>query len=250
MAGLRARVIPCLLLAGERLVKTVRFQRPAYVGDPINTVRIFNDLEVDELCFLDTRATLEHRQPNYRILEEIAAECFMPLAYGGGIRDVATARRVVGLGFEKIVVNSAAAERPELVAELARELGSQSLIASVDVKRGWWGRRAVYTHAGTRKSSRDLLEWVQELEAHGAGELLLTSIDREGTWEGYDLDTLREVTAAVGIPVIAHGGAGSLDDLTRAVRDAGACAVAAGSLVVFQKRGAGVLVNFPTGFCP
>ena len=242
---LRTRVIPALLLRDESLVKTVRFGKFTYVGDPCNTVRIFNELEVDELVFLDITATTEQRTPNLELLADIANECFMPLGYGGGIRSVEQAQAILRIGFEKIVVNSHAVENPDFITQLSRRFGSQAVIVSIDVKRSALGRHHVYTRAGTRNEHLDPVEWAQRAEALGAGEILLTSIDREGTWAGFDVELVRSVTTAVRIPVIAHGGAGRLSDIRTAVVQGGASAVALGSMVVFQKKGMGVLVNFP-----
>jgi cyclase len=241
---LRTRVIPALLLRDESLVKTVRFGRFTYVGDPCNTVRIFNELEVDELLFLDITATREGRAPNVRLLAEIANECFMPLGFGGGIRSFEDAQSVFRVGIEKVVVNSHALEEPALISRIAEHYGSQAVIVSIDVKRTFLGRDRVFTRSGTHNTHRDPVEWARECAALGAGEILLTSIDREGTWSGFDLDLIHRVAGAVGIPVIAHGGAGSLAHIGEAVR-ASASAVAVGSMVVFQKKGMGVLVNFP-----
>ena len=242
---LRPRVIPTLLLRHDSLVKTVQFGRFSYIGDPTNTVRIFNEVEVDELAFLDITATLDGRAPNLRLLADIANECFMPLAYGGGIRTFEQARDILHAGFEKVVVNSATHEDPDLVTRLADHFGSQAVIASIDVRRA--GRRAsVWTRSGTRDTGLDPVAWAQEMERRGAGEILLTAIDREGTWTGYDLDLVREVVDAVQVPVIANGGAGRVEDIGDVVRTAGASAAAVGSMVVFQKRGMGVLVNFPS----
>jgi cyclase len=241
---LRTRVIPALLLRNESLVKTKRFGRFTYVGDPCNTVRIFNELEVDELMFLDITATREGRAPNVRLLADIANECFMPLGYGGGIRRMEDAHGVFRVGIEKVVINSQAVEDPSLISRLADHYGSQAVIVSIDVKRTLFGGSRVFTRSGTRNTRREPLEWARQCEALGAGEILLTSIDREGTWQGYDLETIRSVAEAVNIPVIAHGGAGSLSHLGQAVK-ASASAVAVGSMVVFQKKDMGVLVNFP-----
>ena len=245
MNTLRTRVIPVLLLRDESLVKTVRFGKFSYVGDPCNTVRIFNELEVDELMFLDITASREGRGPNLKMLADIADECFMPLGYGGGVQSVAQAKSVFDIGFEKVCVNTAAFDRPELVTELARQYGSQAVVASIDVKSGLLGRATVRSQSGRRNTGRDPVSWAVEVERRGAGEILLTSIDREGSWEGFDLDLVNRVADAVSIPVIAHGGAGSVEDIGRVVKQAGASAVALGSLVVFQRQGMGVLVNFP-----
>jgi len=242
---LRVRVIPCLLLRQGSLVKTVRFRNPAYIGDPINTVRIFNELEVDELAFLDITASVEERAPDLGVLREIADECFMPLSYGGGIRDVATAERILATGFEKVIVNSAACENPQLVTELARRFGSQAVIVSIDVTRSLFGSYKVVSQSATHAQPAEPVAWAQEAERRGAGEILLTSVEREGTWQGFDVALTARVTAAVGIPVIAHGGAGSVGHIGEVVHSGGASAVALGSLVVYQNRGMGVLVNFP-----
>ena len=244
---LRTRVIPTLLLRNESLVKTVRFGNFSYIGDPCNTVRIFNELEVDELLFLDITATRERRRPNLGVLREIANECFMPLGYGGGICDLDAAKAVFDIGFEKIVVNSAAFKRPELIRELSSHYGSQAIIASIDVRNDWRGRQRVYQHRWGKVLPQGPVEWARTMQEMGAGEILLTSVDREGTWSGFDVELIRRVTAAVSVPVIAHGGAGCVADISRAVREGNAAAVAVGSMVVFQKKGMGVLVNFPEG---
>jgi cyclase len=242
---LRTRVIPALLLRGESLVKTTRFGGFVYIGDPCNTVRIFNELEVDELCFLDITATRENRRPNLALLADIANECFMPVSYGGGIRSFGDAEAVFKIGIEKVVLNSAAVESPALVTEISRHFGTQAVIVSIDVGRDLLGHERVRTRAGSHSTGLDPVEWARAAEQAGAGEILLTSIDREGTWSGIDLELTRRVADAVSVPVIAHGGAGSVADIGAAVRDGHASAVALGSLVVFQKKGMGVLVNFP-----
>lgn len=242
---LRVRLIPALLLRHESLVKTVRFGKFTYVGDPVNTVRIFNELEVDELVFLDITASREGRGPNLKVLTEIANECFMPLSYGGGISSLDHAKAVFDTGFEKVVVNSHAAADPSLVTQIARQYGSQAVVASIDVKSGWLGRQTVRTCGGRRNTRLNPVEWARELERLGAGEVLLTSIDREGTWQGFDLELVKRVTDAVSIPVIAHGGAGTVGHIREVVEAANASAVALGSMVVFQKQGMGVLVHFP-----
>lgn len=242
---LRTRVIPALLLDDQSLVKTQRFRRQRYIGDPCNTVRIFNELEVDELAFLDITATREHRAPNFALLEDIATECFMPLSYGGGLTRFADAARIFSIGFEKVVINSHAYDRPELITEIADVYGSQAVVVSIDVRRTRLGREHMYSHGGRRARKGDPVSWAVEAQRRGAGEILLTSISREGTWSGLDLDLTRRVASAVDIPVIAHGGAGSLSDIGSAVHEGRASSVALGSMVVFQKKDFGVLVNFP-----
>jgi cyclase len=242
---LKTRIIPCLQLIDQALVKTVKFGKFKYIGDPINTVRIFNELEVDELCFLDIRATVDNRIPNLKILKEIANECFMPLSYGGGVKDRETAIKILSIGFEKIILNTAAFKNPLLVTQIADYTGSQSVIGSIDVMRNRWGKYNIYTHDGTLKAHLDPVEWAQKLEMLGAGELLITSMNQDGTWEGFDLNITREISDAVNIPVIANGGAGSITHIRNAVIEGKASAVALGSMVVFQAKNMGVLVNFP-----
>ena len=242
---LKTRIIPCLQLINESLVKAVKFGKYGYIGDYINTVRIFNELEVDELCFLDIRASKEKRKPNLEILHQIADECFMPLSYGGGINTFESAKQILSIGFEKVVINTAAAKKPELITKLSEHFGAQAVIASIDVKKNIFGKYQVYINDGTEKINVDAIEWAVQLEKSGAGEILLTSIDREGTWNGFDLEITKKISTAVGIPVIANGGAGSIEHIEEAVKQGMASAVALGSMVVYQKKGMGVLVNFP-----
>lgn len=238
------RVIPILLLQDESLVKTTRFGRFTYVGDPCNTCRIFNELEVDELLFLDIRATRQQQSPNFSLLRDIAGECFMPLGYGGGIQHLDHAKEIFDIGFEKISLNSALFRTPQLVDQIASYFGSQAVIASIDVKQ-LGSKKSVHSNSGQTNEYHDPVLWAREVEALGVGEILLTSIDREGTWQGLDLDLISQVTSAVSIPVIAHGGVGALQHIREGVRDAGASAVGLGNMVVFQKPGMGVLVHYP-----
>jgi cyclase len=242
---LQTRVIPALLLRDDALVKTVRFNKPVYIGDPVNTVRIFNELEVDELVFLDITATNEKRSPNLRILREIADECFMPLGYGGGLNSFDTVQSLFGIGFEKVVLNSITHENPNFVTQVAEHYGNQAVMASIDVKKNFWGNYEVWTNSGKINTKKNPIEWAAKLEQLGAGEILLTSIDREGTWSGFDTDLTKKVTEAVNIPVIASGGAGNLSHIVEVVKKGQASAVALGSMVVYQKKDLGVLINFP-----
>ncbi|WP_348655457.1 AglZ/HisF2 family acetamidino modification protein [uncultured Roseivirga sp.] len=242
---LRTRIIPCLQLLDQNLVKTIQFKRPSYIGDFANTARIFNELEVDELCLLGIRNTRNKTTPDFKVLKQVANECFMPLSYGGGIQDFETAKRILAMGFEKVVLNSASFRNPQLITKISEYFGSQSLIVSIDVKKGLFGRERVYSCSGTRTERYSALEWAKSVEEKGAGEILLTSINQEGTWEGFDIGLVSRIANAVNIPVIAHGGAGSIKDISAAVKDAKASAVALGSMVVYQKKGMGVLVNFP-----
>ena len=234
-----------MLLRGKSLVKTVRFKKFSYIGDPANTCRIFNELEVDELAFLDITASPEGREPNFDLLSEIADECFMPVSYGGGIRSVAMAERILQLGFEKVILNTGVVENAELITDITSISGSQSVVVSIDVKSDWLGRQECRCLSGKRKAPSTVVKWAKEVEERGAGEILLTSIDREGSWMGFDVELVKAVTDAVAIPVIANGGAGSVEDIGIVVKRGGASAVALGSMVVYQKKGMGVLVNFP-----
>ena len=241
---LKTRIIPCLQLINESLVKTVKFDKYGYIGDYINTVRIFNELEVDELCFLDIRASREKRKPNIEILHQIADECFMPLSYGGGINTFESAKQILSIGFEKVILNTAAAKNHELVTRIAEHFGAQAVVVSIDVKKNMWGYQ-VYINDGTEKLNIDVIDWAKQLEQLGAGEILLTSMDRDGTWSGFDVEITRKVATSVGIPVIANGGAGSIEHIEEVVKNGMASAVALGSMLVYQKKGMGVLVNFP-----
>lgn len=241
----RVRVIPALLLRGRGLVKTVRFRNPVYVGDPVNTIRIFNEKEVDEIVVLDIDATREGRGPNLPLIRELAGECFMPLAYGGGITDIAQIRALLRAGVEKVVLNTALWTQPALVTEASRLFGSQAVVASIDVRKSLLRRYRVYTASGKRDTGLDAVAAARRAEGLGAGEILLTSVDRDGTYQGYDMALIRQVTEGVSLPVVACGGASRVDDFLLAVRDGGASAVAAGSLFVFQGVHRAVLVHFP-----
>jgi len=243
---LRTRVIPCLLLKGRGLVKTVKFKNPKYLGDPINVVKIFNDKEVDELVFLDITATVENKRPPFSLLENIASECFMPLGYGGGIRTLDDVKTILGLGIEKIAINTYAVENPSFVTEAADFAGSQSVVVSIDVKKNSLGKYEVFTHGGRKATGLDPVKFAVEMEKIGAGELFLNSIDRDGTMQGYDLDLIKRVTGAVNIPVVACGGAGKVQDLADAVKKGGASAAAAGSIFVFQGPHWAVLISYTT----
>jgi cyclase len=238
------RVIPCLLVRGRGLWKTTRFKDPVYVGDPVNTARIFNDKRAHELVILDIGAS--HGDPTSpELIAEIASECFMPSCIGGGIRSLDQIERLLKMGVEKVAINTHATQDPGFVEEAATTFGSSTITVSIDVRRAAGGRDVVYSHGGTRATDRTAVDHAKEMEARGAGEILLTSIEREGTRLGYDLDLVRSVASAVNIPVVANGGAGGVADMRDSV-EAGASAAAAGTLFVFYGRLRGVLVTYPT----
>ena len=241
---IRPRVIPCLLLKNEGLVKTVKFKDPKYLGDPINIVRIFNDKEVDELIFLDITATVENRKPNFEMLGKITSECFMPLGYGGGIREMDDVKRLLAMGVEKIVLNASAVENPSLIRLAADYAGSQAVVISMDVKKTLLGKYEVYTRSGRKATGLDPVKFAIEMEKQGAGEIFVNSIDRDGTMLGYDLELVRRVADSVTVPVVACGGAGNIQHLAEVIKS-GASAAAAGSMFVFQGPLRGVLISYP-----
>ena len=241
----KTRVIPVLLLRGKGLVKTTKFKDPKYIGDPINSVRIFNEKEVDELVFLDISATPQGRGPDFDLLADIAGEAFMPMAYGGGIRTLEQVQKVFALGFEKVIIHAAAYETAQLVRDAVAIYGSQSIVGCLDVRRTLLGRYELYTHSGQKRAAGSVRDRALELEGLGVGEIIVNAIDRDGTQSGYDIKLVREVASAVRIPVVACGGAGGIDDFVQAVQEAGASAVAAGSLFVFVGPHRAVLINYP-----
>lgn len=243
---LKTRVIPALLLRGAGLVKTTAFKNPVYVGDPINAIRIFNEKEVDELVLLDIAASRTGRGPAFSTIESIASECFMPVAYGGGITTVEQVRRILGLGVEKVVINAAALANPQFVRAAADEFGSQAIVVSMDVKRKLLGRYEVYGDNGTRSTGHEPVAYARMMAELGAGEILLTAIDRDGTMKGYDIELVSKVASAVGIPVIASGGAGTIADFGVASKQGGAAAVAAGAMFVFHGPHRAVLITYPS----
>lgn len=243
---LRPRIIPCLLLSNGGLVKTVRFSSPKYVGDPLNAVRIFNEKEVDELIFLDIDAAVENREPDYRLIKGIAAECRMPLCYGGGVRSVEQIERLISLGVEKVAISSAAIADPELLVRAAEHVGSQSIVVVLDSKRNPRTRKyEVWTANGRRNTGRDPADLAREFEALGAGEIMVNAIDADGTMEGYDLVLARAVHNAIRLPMTMLGGAGSLRDIGQLIAEFGIIGAGAGSLFVFKGVYRAVLINYP-----
>ncbi|MCX7768082.1 MAG: HisA/HisF-related TIM barrel protein [Flavobacteriales bacterium] len=240
------RLIPILLIENGRLVKTVRFRRPSYVGDPLNTLRIFNRLEVDEICFVDIGAARRRYPPPLSLIRELSAQAFMPISYGGGIASLDVAQTIVEYGVEKLIVGTNAFDSPTFVERLAGKIGSQSVVCAMDVKRNLWGRWTVYVQGAqrqTRLEVRDAIRWVQSA---GAGEIILTDIQREGTWLGLNRDLLEYVLPVVTVPLVLHGGAHSGADVEAILAYPGVSGVAIGSLAVYQKKGGGVLIGYPT----
>jgi cyclase len=231
----------------EGLYKTVQFKSPVYVGDPINTVKIFNEKGADEIVLLDITASKERKPINFKKITEIAGEAFMPMAYGGGVKTFEDAQRIFDAGYEKVILNSAAASDPAFVGKIAKVYGSQSAVVSIDSKQNWLGKYKVYTFGGTKDIGKSPAFYAKEMEEAGAGEIIINSIQRDGTWEGYDITLTKMVSESVSVPVIACGGAGSMDDFKKAITDGGASAIAAGSMFVYQKKGMGVLISFPAG---
>ncbi len=239
------RIIPCLLLGDDGLVKTEGFSKGRYIGDPMNTVRIFNEKKVDELVLLDINATRNGTEPNFKLIEKIATECRMPLSYGGGIKTYAAAERIISMGVEKVALSSAAIETPELVQEISSSLGRQSTVVVLDYKKNWQGRRVAYTHGGTRKVSGSVLDHVDNAVAHGAGEVVLYSIANDGAMKGYDLAFAEEISARVTTPLTFVGGAGSLDDVRALIDRCGNVGAGVGSMFVYKSALKGVLINYP-----
>lgn len=242
----RIRTIPVLLLKNGGLYKTINFKNPKYVGDPINAVKIFNEKEADELVLLDYNASADGRGVDFKRIEEISGEAFMPMAYGGGIKTLDDAKKVFDSGFEKVVLNSVLFSSPDLIEHIGSIYGAQSVVGSIDYKKNLFGKSKVYGMSGTKNMGHDPLAWASKLQEYGVGEIMINSIDRDGTWTGYDVDLIKRISTEISVPLIACGGAGSVQDLKDAVL-AGASAVAAGSMFVFQKKGMGVLISFPTG---
>jgi cyclase len=244
---LRPRIIPCLLVHKGGLVKTVGFKAPKYVGDPINAVKIFNEKEVDELTVLDIDATANKAEPDYRMIANLAAECRMPLCYGGGIKTAEQAKQIIGLGVEKVAISSAAVDNPDLISRIADEIGRQSVVVVLDVKkRMLGGDYDVFTQNAQRNTKRSVSDLALLAEKHGAGELVINSIDRDGQMKGYDLALAQKVRQLVNIPITILGGAGALTDLESLIRTCGVIGASAGSLFVFKGVYKAVLINYPT----
>jgi cyclase len=242
----RIRVIPVLLLKGDGLVKSVSFKNHKYVGDPINAVKIFNEKEVDELSLIDITAGREGRKPNIKKIREIASEAFMPVSYGGGITHIDEVKEILFTGIEKVIINKSAVHNPQLINDIAEKFGSQSIMVSIDVKKNIWGKYRVYTDGATKDTGLHPVQFAKDCVRKGAGEILLTSIDRDGTYKGFDLEITYAVASAISVPLVACGGAASVNDFFNAVKEGNASAVAAGSMFVFQRPHNAVLISYPS----
>lgn len=242
---LAPRIIPCLLVHNKGLVKTVKFKEGKYVGDPINAVKIFNEKESDELMVLDIDATVENREPDYKMIENLAVECRMPLCYGGGIKTVEQAQRIFNLGVEKIALSSAVLENPSLVSQIAKEVGNQSVVVVLDIKKKMFGGYDIYTHNATKKSKVNLELFVKELQELGVGEIVLNSIDNDGVMKGYDIDLISKLKPLIDTPMTILGGAGSLGDIENLVSNFGIIGCSAGSMFVFKGKYKAVLISYP-----
>lgn len=242
---MRKRIIPCLLISERGLVKTKKFKNPIYIGDPLNAARIFSEKEVDELVILDIDASKEGREPDYEFIAEISGECFMPISYGGGVTTIEQVTRLIRSGIEKVIINSAAIATMELISECSKKFGSQAIIGGVDVKKTMLGRYKVVAKSDTSSTNLDPIEHINKMVRSGAGEILLSSVDRDGVMQGYDIELIKSVSKSTSVPIIACGGAGSLSDIVDVFNLAGASAAAAGSLFVFQGRHKAVLISYP-----
>ena len=240
------RIIPCLLVHNKGLVKSVKFSNHKYVGDPINAVKIFNEKEVDELMVVDIDATVENREPDYKMIENLAAECRMPLCYGGGIKSAEQAQCIFSLGVEKIAISSVAVENPQLIKEIAERVGNQSVIVVLDVKKKFFGGKyEIWTHNATKNTGKDPVEFAKLCESYGAGEIIINSIDQDGMMKGYDFNIIDKIRESISLPMTVLGGAGTLDDIGELIKKQGIIGAAAGSLFVFKGKYKAVLINYP-----
>lgn len=237
---LRPRIMPCLLLKDGSLVKTVKFNNPSYIGDPVNAIKIFNGKEVDELVLID----ISKKEIPFDVIRKITRECFMPLCYGGSVRTIKDMRKLFQLGIEKIIVNTLLFENPNIIKEAIKIFGSQSIVASVDVKKNFWGTNKIYRHFNKKTVNLSPMDYIESLEKLGVGEILLYSVDKDGTWEGMDIKLIQEVCQRTHLPIITCGGVGKLKDIQDSIVN-GSSGVALGSMCVYSKKNMGVLIKFP-----
>ena len=243
---LQKRIIPCLLLHKGGLYKTEKFKKPTYLGDPINAIKIFNEKEVDELMFLDIDASVQNKEPNYKIIEDIASECFMPLCYGGGVKTVEQMKKIYSLGVEKISISSQSILNPLLIKEASSIFGNQSVIVTIDIKKDFWGKKKVFINNGKKNTKLDPLEFIKQVEILGAGEIVINSCDNDGIMQGFDYELLKEIKSNTKVPIIALGGAGNLNHIKEVFEVSNVDAVACGSMFVYQGALKGVLISYPS----
>lgn len=243
----RIRVIPVMTIDKTKLVKTIRFSKPNYIGDPVNSIKLFNDKQVDEIAVLDITASTSKREPSFALIKQMAEECFIPMSYGGGITSLDQAKRLFDSGIEKVILNSVVAENPKLIEEIAHVYGNQSVVVCLDIKKSWLGKYTLYHFSGQKKSGLSIEEFLKNVTSMGAGEILVQNMDKDGTFGGYDYALINQISSQVNIPVVACGGAQSLLDMKQAVIKGGASAVAAGSFFVYMNNNpSSILVNYPT----
>jgi len=241
----RVRVIPVLTIDKGKLVKTINFKKPRYIGDPVNAVKIYNDKEVDEVVLLDITATKNRSEPNYAKIEEICSEAFMPFAYGGGIHSIEQIDVLFSLGIEKVILNSCLSDNPSFVKKASSKYGAQSIVASIDVRKNLLGKYRIHTHSGQLKIKHSIESYVSLVLNLGVGEIILTSINQEGTFKGFDNQLIQEVSNYSNVPVVANGGAADLASFKEAI-NYGASAVAASSQFIYRGRTNGILINYPS----
>ena len=243
---LRPRIIPCLLIKDNGLVKSIQFKDHKYVGDPINAVKIFNEKEVDEIIIIDIDATVYNREPDYKLIEALAAECRMPLCYGGGVKTPEQAQKIFALGVEKVSISSEAILNPNLLTEIGNRVGSQSIVVVLDVKKNKTGKYEIWTHNGTKNTGKDPVEFAKEVESLGAGEVVINSIDSDGMMKGYEMELIDKIRNAISLPLTVLGGAGTLKDIGILISKYNVIGAAAGSLFVFKGVFKAVLISYPT----
>ena len=243
---LHPRIIPNLLIHNKGLVKTVNFKSPKYVGDPLNAVKIFNEKSVDELIITDIDASVKKLEPNYSLIEKLAIESRMPLCYGGGINNVNQAKKIFSLGVEKVAISSAAIENPTIISQLAESVGSQSVVVVLDVKKKFFsGNYEIYVHNGTKKTGLNPLKFINKIKKMGVGEIVINSIDYDGTMKGYDFQIIDQVRKITTLPMTVLGGAGSLSDIGELINKYSIVGAGAGSIFVFKGKYRAVLINYP-----
>jgi imidazole glycerol-phosphate synthase subunit HisF len=241
---IKPRIIPCLLLDNQDLVKTIKFSKKKYIGDPLNTIRIFNELETDELMILDIYASKNNKEPDFDFIEEIVSEAFMPLAVGGGIKSLDHASKLINLGIEKVIINTAALDSFDLIESISNKFGNQSVIISIDIKKSFFGNYHIYNHVSKRKLNIDISNYIKQAIEKGAGEVFLNLVDKDGMCNGYDLNFIKQVSKEITTPLIVCGGANKQEDFKNAI-NSGADACAAGSMFIYKGNYKAVMINYP-----